>query len=50
MTLWSPDGTSFAYPGLIEDRDGIWVQRLDEADPALVVEGGSVVAWSPVEL
>jgi hypothetical protein len=50
MTLWSPDGSSFAYPGLIEDRDGIWVQRLDEADPALVVEGGSVVAWSPVEL
>jgi hypothetical protein len=50
MTLWSPDGSSFAYPGLIEDRDGVWVQRLDRDEPALVVEGGSVVAWSPVPL
>ena len=48
MTLWSPDGRSFAYPGLIEDRAGIWVQDLDAEEPSLVVEGGSVVAWSPV--
>jgi hypothetical protein len=50
MTLWSPDGRSFAYPGLIGDRAGIWVQDLDAAEPTFVVEDGSVVAWSPVEL
>jgi TolB protein len=47
MTLWSPDGRSFAFPGLIGDRAGIWVQDLDSEGPAFVVEGGSVVAWSP---
>jgi TolB protein len=48
MTLWSPDGRSFAFPGLIGDRAGIWVQDLNAEEPTLVVEGGSVVAWSPV--
>lgn len=48
MTLWSPDGRSFAFPGLIGDRAGIWVQDLDADDPTLVVEDGSVVAWSPI--
>ena len=47
MTLWSPDGRSFAFPGLIGDRAGIWVQELNAEEPTLVVEGGSVVAWSP---
>jgi Tol biopolymer transport system component len=50
MTLWSPDGRSFAFPALIGDRDGIWVQDLDEAEPSLVLEDGSIVAWSPVDL
>jgi TolB protein len=48
MTLWSPDGRSFAFPGLIGDRAGIWVQDLGAEDPTFVVEDGSVVAWSPV--
>ena len=48
MTLWSPDGRSFAFPGLIGDRAGIWVQNLDDEDPKFIVEDGSVVAWSPV--
>jgi TolB protein len=47
MTLWSPDGRSFAFPGLIGDRAGIWVQDLDAEQPALAVEDGAVVAWSP---
>jgi TolB protein len=47
MTPWSPEGTSFAFPGLIDDRAGIWVQDLDSAEPELVLEGGRVVAWSP---
>lgn len=48
MTLWSPDGRSFAFPGLIGDRAGVWVQDLDAAEPTFVVADGSVVAWSPV--
>ena len=47
MTLWSPDGTSFAFAGLIGDRAGIWVQDLNDEEPSFVLEGGSVVAWSP---
>jgi TolB protein len=47
MTPWSPEGTSFAFPGLIEDRAGIWVQDLDAQEPEFVVEGGRVVSWSP---
>jgi TolB protein len=47
MTPWSPEGTSFAFPGLIDDRAGIWVQDLDSSEPELVLEGGRVVAWSP---
>jgi TolB protein len=48
MTLWSPDGRSFAYAGLIGDRAGVWVQDLDVEEPTFILEGGSVVAWSPV--
>jgi TolB protein len=48
MTLWSPDGRSFAFPGLIGDRAGIWVQDLDADGPTFVMEDGSVVAWSPI--
>jgi len=47
MTLWSPDGSSFAFAGLIGDRAGIWVQDLDAEEPSFVLDGGSVVAWSP---
>ena len=47
MTPWSPEGTSFASPGLIEDRAGIWVQDLDSQEAEFVVEGGRVVSWSP---
>ena len=47
MTLWSPDGKSFAFAGLIGERAGIWVQDLDAEEPAFVLDGGSVVAWSP---
>jgi hypothetical protein len=49
MSLWSPDSSSFAYPGMSEDGErGIWIQsaRLDRA-PVLVAEG-DFVAWSPV--
>jgi len=48
MSLWSPDGSAFAYPGTSEDgQEGIWIQsaRPDRA-PVLVAEG-DFVAWSP---
>jgi Tol biopolymer transport system component len=48
MTLWSPDAGAFAFPGLIGDRAGVWVQAVHEDEPTLAVEDGSVVAWSPV--
>ena len=47
MTPWSPDGSSFAFAGLIGDRAGIWVQDLDAEEPSFVLDGGSVVSWSP---
>lgn len=48
MSLWSPDGTAFAYPGTDEDGEmGIWVQSaLPNRAPVRVAEG-DVVAWSP---
>jgi Tol biopolymer transport system component len=48
MSLWSPDGSAFAYPGTNEDgEEGIWIQsaRADRA-PVLVADG-DFVAWSP---
>jgi Tol biopolymer transport system component len=47
MTLWSPDGRAFAFAGLIGERAGIWVQHLNAEDPTFVLDGGSVVSWSP---
>ena len=47
MTPWSPDGGAFAFAGRIGDRAGVWVQDLRAADPTFVLDGGSVVAWSP---
>ena len=48
MTLWAPDGRSFGFAGSIGERAGIWVQELGATQPTLVLDGGSVVAWSPV--
>jgi Tol biopolymer transport system component len=45
MTLWSPDGSSFAFPGAVDGTDGIWVQDLAATDPVRI-SGGSWVAWS----
>jgi hemoglobin len=49
MTPWSPDGGAFAFAGEIEDRAGIWVQDLRANEPTLVLEGGAVVSWAPME-
>lgn len=48
MTLWSPDGGAFAFPGSVGAEAGVWVQHLGEADPTRV-SSGSWVAWGPGE-
>jgi hypothetical protein len=45
MTLWSPDGSAFAFPGAVGGEDGIFIQDLTGAEPRRVA-GGSWVAWS----
>jgi Tol biopolymer transport system component len=45
MTLWSPDGTAFAFPAAVNGEAGIWRQDLSGGDP-IRVAGGSWVAWS----
>lgn len=45
MTLWSPDGTAFAYPGVLDGEAGIWRQDLSESSP-MRVSDGSWIAWS----
>ena len=45
MTLWSPDGSAFAFPGTVGEGDGIWRQDLSGGDPVRVA-GGTWVAWS----
>ncbi len=45
MTLWSPDGSAFAFPGAFDGVEGIWIQEITAADPRRIA-GGSWVAWS----
>ncbi|MDJ0496503.1 MAG: hypothetical protein QNJ89_01640 [Acidimicrobiia bacterium] len=44
ISLWSPDGTAFAFPGAINGEAGIWVQELGETP--VRVSDGTWVAWS----
>ena len=46
MTLWSPDGTAFAFPGTVDGESGVWVQHLDREAPVRIL-AGSWVAWGP---
>jgi hypothetical protein len=49
LTPWSPDGTAFAYAGVVDGSSGIWVQPVaDGAAPTRVSDGGFVM-WSPPE-
>jgi dipeptidyl aminopeptidase/acylaminoacyl peptidase len=48
MSLWSPDGSAFAYPGTNEDGDeGIWIQSARPNRAPVLVADGDFVAWSP---
>jgi hypothetical protein len=46
MSLWSPDGKAFAFPGSVGGESGVWVQHLDQASPVRI-SSGSWVAWGP---
>jgi dipeptidyl aminopeptidase/acylaminoacyl peptidase len=49
MSLWSPDSSAFAYPGMNEDgEEGIWIQSARPDRAAVLVADGDFVAWSPV--
>jgi hypothetical protein len=46
MSLWSPDGGAFAFPGSVGGESGVWVQHLDQASPERI-SSGSWVSWGP---
>lgn len=46
MSLWSPDGSAFAFPGSVGGEFGVWVQHLDQSSPVRI-SSGSWVAWGP---
>ncbi|MEM9562249.1 MAG: hypothetical protein AAGA93_06520 [Actinomycetota bacterium] len=47
VTGWAPDSNAFAFPGLIGDERGVWVQLLDVEAEALQVSVGDFVTWGP---
>lgn len=46
VSLWSPDGSAFAYPALVDGGGRILMQHIDDTDP-LDIAAGNWVAWSP---
>lgn len=46
MSLWKPDGTAFAFPGIVDEERGIWLQRLLDERPTKIADG-FWVAWQP---
>ena len=46
-SLWSPQSDAFVYAGSgLDQITGIWVQRLDAAEPEMIATG-DYAAWSP---
>ena len=45
MTLWSPDGNAFAFPGERDGEPGIWVHDVGSGETVKVADG-TWVAWS----
>lgn len=46
VSLWSPDGSAFAYPAIVDGEPRILIQQLTEPSPADIA-GGVWVAWTP---
>jgi TolB protein len=48
MSMWSPDGSAFAYPGMDESGEmGIWIQSARSDRAPVKITDGDFVAWSP---
>jgi WD40 repeat protein len=47
VNRWSPDSSAFALSGTSNGRQGIWIQFVDRADPAVLVAPGDFVTWGP---
>jgi len=45
LQLWSPDSSSVALSGTIDDESGVWVIPTDGSEPSLIFDG-EWVAWS----
>ena len=46
ISLWSPDGSAFAYPALVDSVSQIMVQEVAEQSPTAIAQG-TWVTWSP---
>lgn len=46
VSMWSPDGSSFAYPAIVDDAPSILVQNLTGSQAKVIAEG-SWAAWAP---
>lgn len=48
FTPWAPDGSAFAFAGVIDGAAGVYVQSVDASAPVRVSDG-EFVLWSPPE-
>jgi Tol biopolymer transport system component len=48
LTPWAPDGSAFAFAGVVGGTAGVYVQQVDGGAPARVSDG-EFVLWSPPE-
>lgn len=46
VSMWSPDGSAFAFPAIVDGVQSILVQDITESEPNLVAQG-TWVAWAP---
>lgn len=46
VSLWKPDGTAFAFPGVVDGERGVWLQRLIDDRPTKIADG-YWAAWRP---
>lgn len=46
LSLWSPDGSSYAYPEIVDARPVVTIQSLDGPEP-VTIEDATWVSWAP---
>ncbi len=45
LRRWSPDSSAFAFTGLVDGRDGVWILLVDVAAEPVLVAPGDIVNW-----